>query len=79
MGGVPMMPPGAMGGAGGTGSDDKADTKRVVPPSVKNGTPVQGRVSAPPAAPTVTKNVQGKPVATRRILQPAQEPHDDDA
>jgi hypothetical protein len=79
MGGMPMMPPGAAGGAGGTGSDAKADTKRVVPPSVKNGAPVQGRVGAPPTAPTVTKNVQGKPVATRRVLQPGQESRDDDA
>jgi hypothetical protein len=77
MGGMPMMPPGGMGGAGGTGSDAKADAKRVVPPSVKNGAPVQGRVSTPPPAPTVTKNVQGKPVATKRILQPGQAPPDD--
>jgi len=36
-GGMPMMPPGAAGGAGAGGSDSKAETKRVVPPTVKNG------------------------------------------
>jgi hypothetical protein len=77
MAGMPMMPPGAMAGAGGTGNDAKADTKRVVPPSVKNGAPVQGRISTPPPTATVTKHVQGKPVATRRILQPGHEPPDD--
>jgi hypothetical protein len=72
-GGYPMMPPGAMAGAGGAqDKDDKAATKRVSVPSVKNGAPVQGRISTPPppAAPTVTKNVDGKPVTTRRIIVP---------
>ena len=78
MGGMPMMPPGAMGGAGGAGGDPKADTKRVVPPSVKNGAPVQGRIVAPPTAAEVVKRVQGKPVASRRILAPDQKPEDDD-
>ncbi|MDT5168650.1 MAG: hypothetical protein QOD02_1977 [Mycobacterium sp.] len=78
MGGMPMMPPGAMGGAGGAGGDSKADTKRVVPPSVKNGAPVQGRIVAPPTAAEVVKRVQGKPVASRRILAPDQKPEDDD-
>jgi hypothetical protein len=69
-----MMPPGGMAGAGGgaQGKDDKAETKRVSVPSVKNGAPVQGRISTPPpAAPTVTKNVDGKPVQTRRIVVPS--------
>ncbi|HYB36492.1 MAG TPA: hypothetical protein VEF72_12460 [Mycobacterium sp.] len=79
MAGMPMVPPGAMHGAGGTGSDAKADTKRVVPPSVKNGAPVQGRITTPPVAPEVTKRVQGKPVATRRILAPDQKPDDNSA
>ncbi|MGA7132555.1 MAG: hypothetical protein WBZ15_09495, partial [Mycobacterium sp.] len=78
MGGMPMMPPGAMGGAGGAGGDSKADTKRVVPPSVKNGAPVQGRIVAPPTAAEVVKRVQGKPVASRRILAPDQKAEDDD-
>jgi hypothetical protein len=70
MGGYPMMPPGAMHGAGGEGKDDKPGTKRVSVPSVKNGAPVQGRVSVPPTGPTVTKQVEGKTVATRRIVIP---------
>ena len=69
MGGMPMMPPGAMGGAANS-SDSKADTKRVVPPSVKNGAPVQGRITTPQNAPEVVKRVAGKPVASRRILAP---------
>jgi hypothetical protein len=79
MGGMPMMPPGAMAGAGGSGGDSKADTKRVVPPTVKNGAPVQGRIVAPPTAAEVVKRVQGKPVASRRILAPDQKPEDDDS
>jgi hypothetical protein len=75
-GGYPMMPPGAMGGAGGAqDKDDKAATKRVSAPAVKNGAPVQGRISTPPpAAPTVSKNVEGKPVSTRRIIVPSDKP-----
>ncbi len=69
------MPPGAVGGAGGTG-DTKTDTNRVVPPAVKNGAPVQGRITTPPAPPAVTKHVQGKPVATRRIIRPDPEADD---
>ena len=77
MGGMPMMPPGAMHGAAGTGSDAKPDTKRIVAPSVKNGAPVQGRITTPPPAPEVTKRVEGKPIATRRILLPEQKGNDD--
>jgi hypothetical protein len=79
MGAMPMVPPGAMHGAGGTGKDEKPDTKRVVPPSVKNGGPVQGRITTPPATPEVTKRVEGKPVASRRILLPEHKPPDDGA
>jgi hypothetical protein len=71
-----MMPPGAAG-AGGSGSDSKAETKRVVPPSVKNGAPVQGRITAPPTAPEVVKRVAGKPIASRRILPPDSKPEGD--
>jgi hypothetical protein len=78
MGGMPMMPPGAMAGAGGAGGDSKTDTKRIVPPSVKNGAPVQGRIVAPPTAAEVVKRVAGKPVASRRILSPDQKPDDED-
>ncbi|CAJ1586189.1 hypothetical protein [[Mycobacterium] wendilense] len=70
MGGYPMMPPGAMARGGGDAKDDKTATKKVTVPSVKNGAPVQGRVSAPPTAPTVSKQVEGKTVATRRIVVP---------
>ncbi|HTZ13134.1 MAG TPA: hypothetical protein VMC78_05860 [Mycobacterium sp.] len=78
MGGMPMMPPGAMAGAGGAGSESKTETKRVVTPSVKNGAPVQGRIVAPPTAPEVVKRVAGKPVAARRILAPEQKPADEE-
>lgn len=67
-GAMPMMPPGAMHGGGGTGNDAKPDTKRIVGPTVKNGAPVHGRITTPPPLPAVTKHVDGKPVATRRIL-----------
>ncbi|MGE2815102.1 hypothetical protein ACQI5H_08150 [Mycobacterium heidelbergense] len=77
MGAMPMMPPGAMHGAGGTGSDAKADTKRVVAPSVKNGAPVQGRITTPPPTPEVTKRGEGKPIASRRILLPDHKREDD--
>jgi hypothetical protein len=77
MGGMPMMPPGAMGGAGAS-STDKPDTKRVVPPSVKNGAPVQGRISTPQTAPEVVKRITGKPVASRRILTPDDKRDDED-
>lgn len=70
MAGMPMVPPGAMHGAGGAEKDAKADTKRVSVPPVKNGAPVQGRITTPPPAPQVTKKVDGKPVATRRIIVP---------
>ncbi|MCV7147693.1 hypothetical protein AWC22_12815 [Mycobacterium riyadhense] len=80
MGGMPMVPPGAMHGAPGAGTDTKPDTKRVVGPTVKNGAPVQGRITTPPPAspvPTVTKRVEGKPVASRRIVLPGTKPDDD--
>lgn len=79
MAGMPMVPPGAMHGPGVTGNDARADTRRVVTPSVKNGAPVQGRITPPPAKPEVVKRVQGKPVATRRILAPSQNPDADGA
>lgn len=71
MSGMPMVPPGAMHGAVGSDKDAKADTKRVSVPTVKNGAPVQGRITAlPPAPPQVVKRVDGKPVAARRIIVP---------
>jgi hypothetical protein len=80
MGGYPMMPPGVMGGTGEAGKDQKPDTKRVLPPAVRNGAPVQGRITTPaPTTPEVTKRVEGKPVGSRRILLPEHKPEDDDA
>lgn len=67
MAGMPMMP-GAMGGSAGSDRDGKADTRRVSVPSVRNGAPVQGRVTVPPAGPVVTRKIEGKPVAARRIM-----------
>ncbi|MCX2934511.1 hypothetical protein ORI20_30035 [Mycobacterium sp. CVI_P3] len=80
MTGMPMVPPGAMRGAGGAEADakDKPDTKRVSVPTVKNGAPVQGRITTPPPAPQVTKKVDGKPVATKRIIVPSSKPTDDE-
>jgi hypothetical protein len=37
---------------------------------VKNGAPVQGRITKPQTAPEVVKRVAGKPVAKRRIQAP---------
>jgi len=69
MAGVPMVPPGAMTGTNGADKDVKADTKRITAPQVRNGAPVQGRLTAPPVAPVI-KRVEGKPVASRRIIAP---------
>ncbi|WP_236971274.1 hypothetical protein [Mycobacterium haemophilum] len=79
MGAMPMVPPGAMHGAAGTGSDVKPDTKRIVAPTVKNGAPVQGRITTPPPTAEVIKRVDGKPITTRRILLPDQKRDDDGA
>jgi hypothetical protein len=80
MGGMPMVPPGAMHGAGAAGgAEAKPDTKRVAVPAVKNGAPVQGRFTAPPPSPPVTKRVEGKPVATKRIIAPDDVKPDEDA
>jgi len=79
MSGMPMVPPGAMHGAAGSEKDAKADTKRVSVPTVKNGAPVQGRITTPPPAPPqVVKKVDGKPVATKRIIVPNSTPTEDD-
>ena len=64
-----MMPPGAMQGAG-ADKEAKTDTKRVSVPTVRNGSPVQGRITSPPIAPTVIKKVEGKPVTAKRIIAP---------
>ena len=54
-------------------ADAKTETKRVSVPTVRNGAPIQGRLVPPPAAPTVVKRVEGKPVATKRVVAPALE------
>lgn len=70
MAGVPMVPPTALNGAGAADKESKTETKRVSAPAVRNGAPVQGRISTPPAgtAGAPASDVQGKPVASRRII-----------
>jgi len=68
MAGVPMVPPGAMQGGATGDRDTKSDTKRVSVPPVPNGSPVQGRLTAPQITPAVTTTIDGKPVATKRII-----------
>lgn len=70
MAGMPMVPPGAMSGANTPEKDTKTDTRRVSVPQVRNGAPVQGRLTTPPALPPVTKKVEGAPVVTRRVVVP---------
>jgi hypothetical protein len=70
MAGMPLVPPGALGATQTTDKDDKADTKRVSVAPVRNGAPVQGRLTAPPEVSPVTTKVDGKPVVTRRIVGP---------
>jgi len=66
--GMPMVPPGAMR-ADGVDKDAKPDAKRIAVPPVKNGAPVQGRITVPP--PTVVKHVDGsKPVTAKRVIVP---------
>jgi len=73
MAGLPLIPPGAMHPAAAGDKDAKTETKRVSVPTVRNGAPVQGRLVPPPAAPTVVTRVEGKPVATKRVVAPARE------
>jgi hypothetical protein len=78
MAGYPMMPPGTMAGAGAP-ADGKTDTKRIVGPTVKNGAPVQGRINTPPKVPEVVKRIEGKPIASRRIIAPDHKPDEEDS
>jgi hypothetical protein len=73
MAGLPLIPPGAMHPAAAGDKDAKTETKRVSVPTVRNGAPVQGRLVPPPAAPTVVTRVEGKPVATKRVVAPSRE------
>jgi hypothetical protein len=73
MAGMPMMPPGAMGGHGDGGGKDKAPEKRVTAPGIPHGQPVKGRLTIPPSAPAAAKPADGKPTVvtnrpTRRIV-----------
>ena len=76
MAGMPMVPPGAMAGANTADKDAKADTRRVSVPPVRNGAPVQGRLTTPPTLPPVTKKVDGAPVVTRRVVVPTSKSDD---
>lgn len=71
-GGMPMMPPAAMGGGAG---DAKVDTKRITAPAVRNGDPVQGRVTARPSPPQTAK--QDSPPPPRHNPEPDQKGGDD--
>ena len=71
MSGAPLIPPAAINGGPGSEREARTDTRRVSVPSVRNGAPVQGRITTVPTPPAVTKRVEGKPVATRRIIPPA--------
>lgn len=70
MTGMPMVPPGGLTAGAPTDKDLKTDTKRVAVPPLRNGAPVQGRLTVPPAAPLVAKKIDGKPVVTRQITGP---------
>ena len=79
MSGMPMVPPGAMAGTAGADKDAKPDTRRVSAPTVRNGAPVQGRLTTPPTLPPVTKKEDGAPVVTRRVIVPRKLSEDDAA
>lgn len=64
MAGMPMVPP--TGLAGTAAGDPKGDTKRLAVPAVRNGAPVQGRMT-PASGTAVTTRIEGKPVAARRL------------
>jgi hypothetical protein len=76
MGAMPVTGPGGIPGTGGPATETKPDTKRVVVPSVKNGAPVQGRITTP--SPEVTKLLARNPITARRIVAPDEKPDDAD-
>lgn len=69
MGPMPMMPPG-VGRGGADSNDEKTATKRVSVPAIKNGAPVQGRVTTP-LPPVVKSTGDAKPTTRRRIVIPS--------
>jgi hypothetical protein len=79
MSGMPIVPPGPLAGAAGADKDAKPDTRRVSVPPVRNGAPVQGRLTMPPTLPPVTKKEDGAPVVTRRVIVPRKLSDDDAA
>lgn len=79
MSGMPMVPPGALAGTGSADKDAKTDTRRLSVPPVRNGAPVQGRLTTPPTLPPVVKKEDGSPVVTRRVIVPRKLSEDDPA
>lgn len=68
MPGMPIVPPISAGG--GPEKDVKPDAKRVSVPQVRNGAPVQGRVTMTPPVSGVGRILDGKPVAAKRVNPP---------
>jgi hypothetical protein len=73
MGPMPMMPPGV--GRGADSNDEQTATKRVSVPAIKNGAPVQGRVTTP-LPPVVKSTGDVKPTTRRRIVIPSDKADD---
>ncbi|WP_369829876.1 hypothetical protein [Mycobacterium sp. ACS4054] len=78
MGGMGMMPPGAMGGHGEGGNKEKPPEKRISAPGVPNGQPVKGRLTMPPAAPGPKPGEDKPTVVTNRpnrriVIMPSEE------
>jgi len=77
--GMPVVPPGTLGGHGEAGRKDGPVEKRVAVPSVPNGQPVKGRLTIPPGAPPTSKPAEGRPAvvttrpARRIVIMPADE------
>ncbi|WP_369830306.1 hypothetical protein [Mycobacterium sp. E342] len=66
MGGMGMMPPGAMGGHGEGGNKEKPPEKRISAPGVPNGQPVKGRLTMPPSPPGPKPGEEKPTVVTNR-------------
>jgi len=79
MAGMPVMPPGAMGGSVAGSRKDGPPEKRVAAPGVPNGQPVKGRLTIPPGAPTTGRPGEAKPTvvttrpARRIVIMPSDE------
>ncbi len=79
MAGMPVMPPGAMGGPVAGGRKDGPAEKRVAAPCVPNGQPVKGRLTIPPGAPPTGRPGEAKPTvvttrpARRIVIMPSDE------